>query len=165
MGVINRSVHSMYMICVTVLNTNRGHTLHRLSFLTTSKYVMHCIKKYPKLLVFLESFINLLEMTLQYLLLILLYFKINPFHTLIYAKFRCDSVYNKRKVLLAVFKGLCRRIYLFPCCVLPYFHTACFVSRSSLLPSNSIGLVWSAFTYCLFPRLHQTVLPRPSYLS
>jgi hypothetical protein len=108
MGVINRSVHSMYMICVTVLNTNRGHTLHRLSFLTTSKYVMHCIKKYPKLLVFLESFINLLEMTLQYLLLILLYFKINPFHTLIYAKFRCDSVYNKRKVLLAVFKGLCR---------------------------------------------------------
>jgi hypothetical protein len=39
-------------------------------------------------------------MTLQYLSLILLYFKIKPFYTLIYAKFLCDSVYNKRKVLL-----------------------------------------------------------------
>ena len=100
MADINRSVHSMYMICVAVLNTNRGHTLHRLSFLTSSKYVMYCIKKYPKLMFFLENFINLLEMTLQYLLLILLYFKIKPFHTLNYAKFLCDSVYNKRKVLM-----------------------------------------------------------------
>jgi hypothetical protein len=28
MADINRSVNSMYMICVDVLNTNRGHTLH-----------------------------------------------------------------------------------------------------------------------------------------
>ena len=60
----------------------------------------------------------LLEITFQYLLLILLYFKIKLFQTLIYATFLCDSVYNKRKaslmepksafLLFAVFKGLCR---------------------------------------------------------
>jgi hypothetical protein len=41
MADINSSVNRMYMICVAALNTNRGHTLHRLSFLISSKYVMY----------------------------------------------------------------------------------------------------------------------------
>jgi len=84
---------------------------------------------------FSESFINLLEMTFQYLLLILLYFKIKPFHKLIYATFLCDSVYNKRKASLMdpksalpktcffwlFLRGCVVQIYLLLCCVLPYF--------------------------------------------
>ena len=109
----------------------------------------------------------------------MLYFKIKLFQTLIHATFHCDSVYNKRKASLMnpkfallktcivwlFLRGCVVRIYLFLCCVLPYSYTACFVSKSSLLLPNSIGLVCSAFTYCLFPRLHQTCLPWPSYLS
>jgi hypothetical protein len=109
----------------------------------------------------------------------LLYFKIKLFNTLIHATFHFDAVYNKRKASLMdpkfalpktcivwlFLRGCVVRIYLFLCCVLPYFYTACFLSRSSLLLPNSIGLVCSAFTYCLFPRLHQAYLSWPSYLS
>ena len=109
----------------------------------------------------------------------MLYFKIKLFHTLIHATFHFDSVYNKRKgslmdpkfalpktcIVWLFLRGCVVRIYLFLCCVLLYFHTACFVSRSSLLLQNSIRLVSSAFTYSLFPRLHQTFFPWPSYLS
>ena len=91
-------------------------------------------------------------MTLQYLLLILLYFKIKPFHTLIYAKFLCNSIYNKRKVLmdptsalqkrciLAVLRGCVVRIYLFLCCVLPYFFAAFWYPDRPFCPQIPSGL-------------------------
>jgi len=74
-------------------------------------------------------------MTFQYLLLILLYFKIKLFHTLIYATFLFDSIYNKRNVsllepksvlqkscFLLFLRGCVVRIYLFLCCVLSLFN-------------------------------------------
>ena len=76
--------------------------IHYTDFHSSHLQNMWCIvyKSIRNCFFFLESCIYLLEMTLQYLLLILLYFKIKPFHTLIYAKFLCNSIYNKRKVLM-----------------------------------------------------------------
>ena len=113
MAVINRSVNSMYMICVAVLIQCTWYVLlystpiediHYTDFHSSHLQNMWCIV-YKGIL---------LEITFQYLLLILLYFKIKPFHTLIYAKFLCDSVYNKRKVLMDLTSAL-QKTCIFGC--------------------------------------------------